>query len=102
MIWRGNIIICLVHNWDNLSTHLVPQGVVGLDSLLLAVIVVHLGEAKHVQRKLQAIVIVEELETSGNGEDDLGVILDGQGVNDTRVLANPVSRGGGPIIPVIG
>jgi hypothetical protein len=78
----------------------VPQAIVGLDTLLLAVIVVHLGKAKDVQGELQGIIVVKELNGAGNGEYDVSVILDGQGVNDARVLANPIARTGNPVVSV--
>lgn len=76
-----------------------PQSIVGLDTLLLAVVVVHLGKAKDVEGKLQAIIVVEELNGAGNSEDDISVVLDRQGVDDARVLANPIARTGDPVIP---
>lgn len=76
-----------------------PQSIVGLDTLLLAVVVVHLGKAKDVESELQAIIIVEELDGAGNSEDDISVVLDGQGVDDARVFANPIARTGNPVIP---
>lgn len=76
-----------------------PKSIVGLDTLLLAVIVVHLSKAKDIKSKLQAIVIVQELNATGNREDNIRVILDGQGVDDTGVLANPVTRTGNPVVP---
>lgn len=76
-----------------------PKSIVGLDTLLLAVIIVHLSKAKDIKSKLQAIIIIEELNATGNSKDDIRVILDGQGVNDTRVLANPITRTGNPVIP---
>jgi hypothetical protein len=78
----------------------VPESIVGLDTLLLAVVVVHLGKAKDVQGELQAIIVVKELDGAGNSEDDISVVLDGQGVDDARVLANPIARTGNPVISV--
>jgi hypothetical protein len=79
--------------------NLVPQSIVGLDTLLLAVIIVHLSKAKDIEGELQTIVVVEELNATRNSEDDIGVILDGQGVNDAGVLANPIARTGNPVVP---
>ena len=76
-----------------------PKSIVGLDTLLLAVIVVHLSKAKDIKSKLQAIIIVQELNATGNSKDNIRVILDRQGVDDARVLANPVTRTGNPVIP---
>lgn len=83
---------------SHILLNLVPQSIIGLDTLLLAVIIVHLGKAKDVQGELQAIIIVEELDAAGNSKDNIGVILDGQGVDDTRVLANPVTGTGNPVV----
>lgn len=77
---------------------LMPQSIVGLDTLLLAVIVIHLSKAKYIQGELQAIIIVEELNAARNGEHNVGVVLDGQGMDNAGVFANPISWASNPVV----
>jgi hypothetical protein len=53
-----------------------PQSMIGLNTLLFAMIVIHLSEAKNVQREFQAIVIIEKLNATSNGKHDVGIIFD--------------------------
>jgi hypothetical protein len=80
------------------SFHLMPESIIGLDALLLAVIIIHLGKAKDIKGKLQAIIIVEKLNAARHGKHDISVILDGQSVDNAGVLANPISRSCNPVI----
>lgn len=75
-----------------------PESIIGLDALLLAVIIIQLGEAEDIKSKLQAIIIVEELNATRDGKHDISVILDGQSVDNAGVLANPISRSGNPVV----
>lgn len=75
-----------------------PQRVVRLNTLLLAVIVVQLGKTEHVQGELQAIIVIEELNATGNGEYNVGVVLDGQGMDGAGVFADPVSWASHPVV----
>jgi hypothetical protein len=75
-----------------------PESIIGLDALLLAVIIIHLGEAEDIKSKLQAIIVVEELNATRDGKHDISVVLDGQGVDNAGVLANPISRSGNPVV----
>jgi hypothetical protein len=76
-----------------------PQRTIGLDTLLLAVIIIHLSKAKHIQCELQAIIVVEELNATSNGKHNIGVVLDGQGMNSARILAYPVAWASHPVVP---
>ena len=75
-----------------------PQRIIGLDTFLLAVIIIHLSKAKHIQCELQAIIVVEELNATSNGKHNVGVVLDGQGMDRARVFANPISWAGNPVV----
>ena len=75
-----------------------PKSIVGLDTLLLAVIVIQLGKAKYIQGELQAIIVVEELNATRDGKHNVGVVLDGQGMDDAGVLAHPVSWASNPVV----
>jgi hypothetical protein len=76
----------------------VPEGIIGLDALLLAVIVIQLGEAEEVKSELQGIIIIQELNATSDGKHDISVVLNGQGVDNAGVLANPISRSGNPVV----
>lgn len=79
--------------------HLVPESIVGLDALLLAVVVIQLGEAEEIKSELQGIIVIEELNATSDGKHDISVVLDRQGVDNAGVLANPISRSGNPVVP---
>lgn len=75
-----------------------PQSIVGLDTLLLAVVVIQLGKAEYIQGKLQAIVIVEKLNATSNGKYNIGIVLDGQGMDNAGVFAYPISWASNPVV----
>jgi hypothetical protein len=52
-----------------------PQSIVGLDTLLFAVIIIHLSKAEDIQCELQAIIVVEKLNATSNGKHNVGVVL---------------------------
>jgi hypothetical protein len=65
-------------HWYPLSLiHLMPQSIIGLDTLLLAVIIIHLSKAEDIQCELQAIIVVEKLNATSNGKHNVGVVLNG-------------------------
>jgi hypothetical protein len=86
------------HSLIFILLHLMPESIVGLDTLSLAVVVVQLGEAEKIQGELQGVVVVEELDATGDGKDNVGVVLDRQGVDGAGVLANPIARTGNPVV----
>jgi hypothetical protein len=53
-----------------------PQSIIGLNTLLFAMVVIHLSEAKNVQRGFQAIVIVEKLNATSDGKHNVGIVFD--------------------------
>jgi hypothetical protein len=75
-----------------------PQRIVRFDTVLLAVIVIQLSKAKYIQSELQAIIIVEELNATSNGEHNVGVVLDRQGMDNAGVFADPISWASNPVI----
>lgn len=79
---------------------LVPQGVVGLQALLGAVVVVELAEGEEVHGELDGVVVVEELDAAVDGKDNIGVVLDRQRVDGARALADPISATGNPVVPM--
>jgi hypothetical protein len=54
-----------------------PQSIIGLDTLLLAVIIIHLSKAEDIQCELQAVIVVEKLNATSNGKHNVGVVLNG-------------------------
>lgn len=75
-----------------------PQSLVGLDTLFLAIFVIQLSKAEYIQGGLQAIIVVEELNATSNGKHNVGVVLDGQRVNGAGVLTDPISWAGNPVV----
>ena len=75
-----------------------PQSIVRLDTLLLAVIVIQLSKAKYIQCELQAIIIVEKLNATSNGKHNVGAVLNGQGMNNARIFAYPISWASNPVV----
>jgi hypothetical protein len=87
-------------HWYPLShIHLMPQSIIGLDTLLLAVIVIHLSKAKDIQCELQAVIVVEKLNATSDGKHNVGVVLNGQGMDSARILAYPISWASHPVVP---
>jgi hypothetical protein len=75
-----------------------PQSIVWFDILLLAVIVIQLSKAEYIQSELQAIIVVKEFNATSNGEHNVCIVLDGQGMDNTGVFANPISWASNPIV----
>jgi hypothetical protein len=75
-----------------------PQRLIRLDALLLAVLVIQLRKTENVQCGLQAIIIVEELNATSKCKHNVGVVLDGQCVDGARVFTDPISWASNPVI----
>jgi hypothetical protein len=68
-----------------------PQGIVRLDTLLLTVIIIHPSKAKDIQCELQATIVVKKLNATSNSKHNVGVVLNGQGMDSARILAYLIS-----------
>ena len=77
---------------------LVPELVIRLNSLLLAMLIVQMSITEDVHSVLQAVIIVEKLETAGDSEHNLCVLAYMQSVDGSRILNHKVT---GPSDPVI-
>ena len=76
-----------------------PQSIIGLDTLLLAVIVIHLSKAEDIQCELQAVIVVEKLNATSNGKHNVGVVFNGEGMDSARILTYPIPWASHPVVP---
>lgn len=84
-----------------ISHQLVPQLVVHLETMLLAVLQIHAPETEPIHRLTEGIVVVEEFNGAGNVEDDFGILAHVQGMDCAGHLGDVVAFLADPFIFVI-